>query len=159
MKGTVNCPGCGREIPLRVSPFPTVDCLIRRPTEEGKQGVVLIRRKNPPEGWAIPGGFVDYGESVEDAVRREMKEETNLDLEELEQFHVYSDPERDPRFHTICTLFLARGVGELRAGDDAGDARVFPLDALPPAGDLAFDHHRILNDYLSRRDGPERTGG
>ncbi|MFO7767998.1 MAG: NUDIX hydrolase [bacterium] len=155
MKGTVECPECGAEVPQRRNPFPTVDCLIRRKTGEGAPGVVLIRRKNPPEGWAIPGGFVDYGESVEDAVRREMKEETDLELEELEQFHVYSAPDRDPRFHTICTVFLARGVGELQAGDDAADARVFPLDGLPPAAELAFDHHAILTDYLEWRAGAE----
>jgi ADP-ribose pyrophosphatase YjhB (NUDIX family) len=102
---------------------------------------------------------VDYGESIEDAVRREMKEETNLDLEELEQFHVYSDPDRDPRFHTICTVFLARGVGELQAGDDAGEARTFPLDEIPDEGELAFDHHRIISDYLDWREGPEVPGG
>ena len=152
MKGFAVCPKCGEEIPLRSNPFPTVDCLIRYPDEGGEEGIVLIRRRNPPEGWAIPGGFVDYGESVEDAVRREMKEETNLELEDLEQFHVYSDPNRDPRSHTICTVFLARGRGELRAGDDAGDARVFGPDDLPPAAELAFDHHRILNDYLVQRD-------
>jgi len=100
----------------------------------------------------IPGGFMDYDESVEDAVRREMKEETNLDLEDLEQFGVYSEPDRDPRFHTICTVFVARGKGDLRAGDDAGDARVFGPDELPPPGELAFDHHHILTDYLARRD-------
>jgi 8-oxo-dGTP diphosphatase len=151
MKGVVVCPACGTEVPLRAHPFPTVDCLIRYPDSGGEMGVVLIRRRNPPPGWAIPGGFVDYGESVEAAVRREMKEETNLDLAELEQFHVYSDPDRDPRFHTICTVFLARGVGELRAGDDAGEARVVRLDDLPPPEELAFDHHRILSEYADWR--------
>ena len=155
MKGSIICPDCGAEIPNRTNPFPTVDCLIRFPAEDGRPGLVLIRRKNPPPGWAIPGGFVDYGESIEAAVRREMKEETSLDLAELEQFHVYSDPDRDPRFHTICTLFLARGVGELQAGDDADEARVFPLDRIHEAGELAFDHHRIISDYLAWREGPE----
>jgi 8-oxo-dGTP diphosphatase len=150
MKGVVRCPKCGEEIPLRSHPFPTVDCLITFKAEDGTEGVVLIRRRNPPEGWAIPGGFVDYGESVEDAVRREMKEETNLELDGLELFGVYSDPDRDPRFHTICAVFTARGRGELKAGDDAGDARVCALDALPAPEELAFDHHRILNDYRRR---------
>ena len=151
MKGIVVCPACGTEIPQRINPFPTVDCLIRYPDEEGVMGVVLIKRLNPPPGWAIPGGFVDYGESVEDAVRREMKEETNLELEELEQFHVYSDPERDPRFHSICTVFLARGVGELQAGDDAGEARPGP-----PRVDVWIDStehpspDRIVHDGVIR---------
>lgn len=159
MKGVVVCPDCGAEIPQRINPFPTVDCLIRYPDDEGEMGVVLVKRLNPPPGWAIPGGFVDYGESVEDAVRREMKEETDLELEDLEQFHVYSDPDRDPRFHTICTVFLARGVGELKAGDDAGEARVVRLDDLPPPEELAFDHHAILSDYAAWRLAEEENGG
>jgi 8-oxo-dGTP diphosphatase len=155
MKGAIVCPGCGAEIPLRAHPFPTVDCLIRYPDTSGEMGVVLVRRRNPPPGWAIPGGFVDYGESVEAAVRREMKEETNLELAELEQFHVYSDPDRDPRFHTIGTVFLARGVGELRAGDDAGEAKVVRLEELPPPEEIAFDHHRILSEYAAWRRGSD----
>ncbi len=150
MKGVFRCPECGAETPQRINPFPTADCIIRRPAEDGRQGIVLIWRRNPPVGWAIPGGFVDYGESVEDAVRREMKEETNLELEELELFGVYSDPDRDPRFHTISTVFMARGVGELDPGDDAARARVFPLDKLPAEEEIVFDHNRIISDYLVR---------
>lgn len=153
--GMIHCPACGTEIPQRSNPFPTVDCLIRYPDPAGVMGLVLIERGNPPPGWAIPGGFVEYGESVEDAVRREMMEETGLELEDLEQFHVYSDPDRDPRFHTICAVFLARGRGDLHAGDDAASARVFPLDGLPEVSELAFDHHSILTDYLAwREQGP-----
>ena len=148
MKGTFRCPECGAETPQRRNPFPTADCIIRRPTEDGRTGIVLIWRKNEPVGWAIPGGFVDYGESVEDAVRREMKEETNLELEELELLGVYSEPDRDPRFHTISTVFTARGAGELDAGDDAARAVVFPLDELPDEDEMVFDHYRVISDYL-----------
>ena len=146
MRITETCPCCGHATERFRNPLPTADVIVAI-----GDAVVLIRRKNPPPGWAIPGGFVDYGESVEAAVRREMKEETNLELAELEQFHVYSDPDRDPRFHTICTVFLARGVGELRAGDDAGEARVVRLDELPTPEELAFDHHHILSEYAAWR--------
>ena len=107
---------------------------------------MLIQRRYPPLGWALPGGFVEYGESLEQAARREAKEETGLDLEGLEQFRAYSDPDRDPRRHTVTVVFSAMGIGEARAADDAQSVRVFPLDALPE--DVAFDHRRILQDYL-----------
>ena len=110
-------------------------------------GVVLIKRKNPPFGWALPGGFVDYGESLEDAVVREAKEETNLTLTEIKQFHTYSDPKRDPRFHTIGTVFLAKAKGKPQAGDDAGDLKIVKLNAIAKL-DLAFDHKKILEDYI-----------
>ncbi len=126
------------------NPIPTVDVII-----EVDSGIVLIRRANPPAGWALPGGFIDYGESAEDAARREAREETGLDVALVELFHVYSDPARDPRKHTISTVFIARAGGSPRAGDDAADARVFPLDALPQ--DLAFDHARILREYKRYR--------
>ncbi len=119
----------------------TVDCIIEI---DGK--VVLIRRKNPPYGWAIPGGFVDEGETVEDAVRREMKEETNLSLHNLRQFHVYSDPARDPRGHTVSVVFTATGKGTPRAGDDAKKLSLFLEGSLP--GDITFDHKKILSDYF-----------
>src|SRR3989304_1636029 len=99
------CPDCGTAVPPK-NPFPTVDIIIEI---EGK-GIVLIRRKNPPYGWAIPGGFVDYGESIENAAVREALEETSLKVELLRQFHVYSSPDRDPRFHTISTVFTARAT-------------------------------------------------
>jgi 8-oxo-dGTP diphosphatase len=112
-------------------------------------GVVLIERQNPPRGWAIPGGFVDYGESLEAAAMREAAEETSLQVELIEQFHAYSDPARDPRFHTVTVVFLARARGEPRGADDARRAAVFDPGA-PPAP-LCFDHARILADYLEYR--------
>lgn len=120
----------------------TVDCII----EIGGR-VVLIERRNPPHGWALPGGFVDEGETVEQAVRREMEEETNLSLEELEQFHVYSDPKRDPRGHTVTVVFTAKGKGELRAKDDAKGIGLFTEATLPE--EIAFDHRTILMDYFT----------
>lgn len=113
------------------------------------EGIVLVKRRNPPPGWAIPGGFVDYGESLETAAEREAREETGLDVELLRQFHTYSSPDRDSRFHTITTVYIARGSGELRAGDDAGEAAVFRRDSLPEH--LAFDHGHILRDYFEGR--------
>jgi len=126
------------------NPVPTVDIII-----EHQGGIVLIERRNPPPGWALPGGFIDRGESAEDAAVREAREETGLTLVDLRQFHVYSDPARDPRLHTITTVFVARGVGNLSAGDDAACARVFDPAGLP--GDVAFDHREIITDYISGR--------
>ncbi len=127
---------------LQNGPFSTVDAII-----EINGGVVLIQRSNPPFGFALPGGFVDYNESLEDAVRREMKEETDLDLEGLEQFHTYSQPGRDPRFHTICTVFLAKGKGKPKAGDDAASLKVVKPEEIEKLN-FAFDHKKILKDYL-----------
>jgi len=126
------------------NPVPTVDIIIER-----QGGIVLIERRNPPPGWALPGGFIDRGESAEDAAVREAREETGLTLVDLHQFHVYSDPARDPRLHTITTVFVARGSGNLSAGDDAAGARVFDPAGLP--GDVAFDHREIITDYISGR--------
>ncbi len=117
----------------------TVDIIIRY-----EEGIVLIKRKNPPHGWALPGGFVDYGETLEDAAVREAKEETNLNIYDLKQLHAYSDPSRDPRGHTITVAFSARGQGKLKAADDTKDVRVFAYDNLPK---LVFDHKRIIDDY------------
>ena len=125
------------------NPFPTVDIII-----EVEGGIVLIERKNPPHGWAIPGGFVDYGETVEAAAIREAKEETGLDVELTVLLGVYSDPSRDPRHHTISTVFVAAATGQPVADDDAADAGVFTEDTLPD--DIAFDHSGILADYFSR---------
>lgn len=125
------------------NPLPTVDIII-----ELDQGIVLIERRNPPPGWALPGGFVDYGESLEDAARREAWEETGLIVRLHSQLHTYSDPGRDARGHTISTVFLATASGEPRAGDDAQQAAIFTPANLPP---LAFDHERILRDYFRRR--------
>ncbi|HOS96232.1 MAG TPA: NUDIX hydrolase [Deltaproteobacteria bacterium] len=135
----ITCPNCGHGLSIYRNPVPTVDIIIGY---EG--GIVLVLRKNPPPGWALPGGFVDYGETVEAAAIREAREETGLDLAELRQFGVYSDPGRDPRQHTITTVFTAKGAGVMKAGDDAARVQVFGLEALP---ELAFDHARILGDY------------
>lgn len=126
------------------NPVPTVDIII-----ELRGGVVLIERANEPHGWALPGGFVDYGESLEEAAVREALEETGLRVELQRQMHTYSDPARDPRQHTISTVFVATGHGELRAGDDARGAALFTEDTLPE--ELVFDHRQILEDYFMRR--------
>lgn len=126
------------------NPIPTVDVII-----EYRDGIVLIERKNEPLGWALPGGFVDYGETLESAAVREAKEETGLDVELLRQFHTYSDPSRDARRHTISTIFVAKGTGRLEAADDALNAGVFSEDSAPKR--LAFDHSQILEDYYKRR--------
>ncbi|MCC8193759.1 MAG: NUDIX hydrolase [Deltaproteobacteria bacterium] len=116
-----------------------------------ERGVALVRRKNPPLGWALPGGFVDYGERVEHAAVREAGEETGLVVDLTGLLGVYSDPARDPRMHTISTVFTAaaRNPEAILGGDDAAEARFFPLDALP--SDIAFDHRTILNDFMARR--------
>lgn len=139
---------------LQNGPFSTVDAIIEIPASPsgGNGGIVLIQRSNPPFGFALPGGFVDYNESLEDAVRREMQEETSLDLEELRQFHTYSKPGRDPRFHTICTVFLAKGKGKPKAGDDAASLKVVKLDEIEKLN-FAFDHKKILSDYLKYKKG------
>ena len=129
------------------NPFVTVDIII-----EVGQGIVLIERKNPPHGWALPGGFVDYGESLEQAAVREAKEETLLDIELIEQFHAYSDPSRDPRHHTISTVFIARANGTPKGADDAKRAELFTENALPAP--IVFDHAQILRDYFRYK----RTG-
>lgn len=126
------------------NPFVTVDIII-----EYKGGIILIKRKNPPLGWALPGGFVDYGESLEEAAVREAKEETGLDVELVRQFHTYSQPDRDPRFHTITTVYIAKAVGSLAAGDDAIEAVLFSKNELPH--NIVFDHSKILDDYFNRR--------
>ncbi len=126
------------------NPLITVDAII-----EIDGGIVLIQRKNPPPGWAIPGGFVDYGETLEDAVCREMKEETCLDINLVRQFHTYSDPKRDPRHHTVTTIFIATASGTPEAADDAKDIGIFTRDNLPE--DMAFDHRQILEDYFNKK--------
>ena len=128
----------------RKSPLLTVDLII-----ELNEGIVLIKRKNPPEGWALPGGFVEYGETLEYAAIREAKEETGLDVELMRQFHSYSDPKRDPRHHTVTTVFLAQAAGNAVAGDDAKEVGAFQRDNLPVR--IAFDHRDILNDYFTGR--------
>jgi 8-oxo-dGTP diphosphatase len=139
------CPQCGHRSRRYHNPVPTVDIII----EYRDQGLVLIERGKPPWGWALPGGFVDYGESLEDAARREAREETGLEVDLLGQFHTYSDPRRDPRQHTITTVYVARGRGVPQAGSDARNLTVLAPENLP--GVLAFDHARILADYLQVR--------
>ncbi|MBI4710759.1 MAG: NUDIX hydrolase [Nitrospirae bacterium] len=126
------------------NPLLTVDAII-----EIEDGIILIKRKNPPPGWAIPGGFVDYGETIEDAVIREAKEETGLDIKLIRQLHTYSDPKRDPRHHTVSVIFIAKADGKPKAGDDAKKVGIFTGNSLP--GEIAFDHRQILEDYFSGR--------
>lgn len=130
------------------NPVPTVDIIIELIDRPGHP-IILIERRNPPLGWALPGGFVDYGESVETAAKREAQEEVGLVVELTEQFHVYSDPNRDPRQHTLSVVFLAQAEGTPQAGDDARHLEVFELEQLP--NNLCFDHDRILRDYLRYR--------
>ena len=112
-------------------------------------GIVLIKRRNPPPGWAIPGGFVDVGESVEEAAVREAEEETGLQVELVRQFHVYSDPSRDDRGHTVSVVFVGHANGTPRAASDAAEAGIFAADSLPDQ--IAFDHAEILADYFGGR--------
>ena len=146
MKVKKTCPYCSREFEEYKTPQVTVDIII----EVAGNGIVLIKRKNPPLGWALPGGFVDYNETLENAASREAKEETGLDIVLKGQFRCYSDPGRDPRFHTISTVFVAEAHGKPAGGDDAADAQVFTRDSLPQP--LVFDHKKILEDYFALRD-------
>lgn len=127
------------------TPLLTVDIIIElsRPDTQ----IVLIERRNPPLGWALPGGFVDVGESVEAAARREAKEETGLDVELYHLLGCYSDPARDPRFHTASIVYLATAEGDPVAGDDAANCQCYSINRLPSR--LAFDHDQILHDYLA----------
>lgn len=139
----MECPHCKKTLTVHRNPTPTVDIII---DIDGR--IVLIKRKNPPYGWALPGGFVDYGESYETAALREAKEETGLDVMDLVQMHTYSNPNRDARMHTASTVFTGRATGTPKAGDDAGEVQLFSEHDLP---DLAFDHALILADYFSGR--------
>ncbi len=132
------------------SPAPTVDIII----ELAGGGIVLVQRKFPPHGWAIPGGFVDYGERLATAAVREAREETSLDVTLTELLGCYSDPQRDARRHTISTVFVARAEGQPVAADDAAALGVFTRDTLPAP--LCFDHATILADYFRFRAGGER---
>lgn len=141
--GADSSPGAWRP----VTPVLAADAIIE--PEPGR--VLLIRRKNPPHGWALPGGFVEVGESLEEAVRREITEETGLTIRESVQMHTYSAPGRDPRLPTVTVVFAASASGTPTAGDDAAETRLFALDALPP--DLCFDHRQVLEDYRTIRFG------
>ncbi len=130
-------------------PLPTADVIIETPA-----GIVLVERRYPPLGWAIPGGFIEEGETAASAARREAKEETGLDVELAELFHVYSAPDRDPRHHTLTVVYIARASGQPGGGDDAARARAFPEESLPAK--LAFDHARVLADYFRYKKTGER---
>jgi ADP-ribose pyrophosphatase YjhB (NUDIX family) len=145
MRKTILCPKCKNEIEVYKNPIPTVDIII----EIESKGIVLIKRKNPPYGWALPGGFVDYGESMEEAAVREAKEETDLEVKLIEQFHTYSNPNRDPRHHSVSTVYIAKAKGIPRAKDDAIEIGVFDGSNLPE--EIAFDHRLILGDYFKSR--------
>lgn len=130
------------------NPAPTVDIIIEL-IDRPSRPIVLIERKNEPYGWAIPGGFVDYGESIETTAIREAKEEVSLDVALVEQFYVYSAPERDPRQHTLAIVFIATAKGNPVAADDAKSLGVFEQWEIPQ--NLCFDHDRILQDYWNYR--------
>jgi len=133
------------------NPIPTVDLVIEIQDARGRNGIVLIERRNPPPGWALPGGFVNYGESLESAAVREAYEETSLRVRLIEQLGTYSDPARDPRKHTISTVFIARAQGAPVAGDDAANVGIFTAKDIDFP--LAFDHAQILKDYFARKVG------
>jgi 8-oxo-dGTP diphosphatase len=140
----LTCPKCGTQVNRYRNPFPTVDIII-----EFQDGIVLIERKNPPHGWALPGGFVDYGESLEDAAVREAREETSLEVRNLRLLGCYSDPGRDNRMHTISTVYVANGSGQIQAADDAANVGIYQLENLPEP--LCFDHAAILKDYAAAK--------
>ncbi len=151
MKEFLTCPRCGGEVIRYRNPLPTVDIVIEIKGRGQPGPIVLIERANPPQGWALPGGFVDYGESVEAAARREALEETGLEVELVALIGVYSRPDRDPRFHTQTTVFAAQAAGEPASGSDAAGVALFGLDGLPAP--LCFDHALILEHYRQWRAG------
>lgn len=130
------------------NPIPTVDIIIEL-IDQPNRPIILIERKNTPYGWALPGGFVDYGETVENAASREAQEEVSLSVNLIEQFHVYSNPNRDERKHTMSIVFIATATGKPQAADDAQNVQVFDLWELPK--NLCFDHDKILADYQNHR--------
>ncbi len=130
-----------------VTPLLTVDVIIEMADRPGRP-VVLIERRNPPPGWALPGGFVDVGETLEAAAVREAREETSLDVELKVLLGNYSDPARDTRGHTVSAVYIAEAIGEPLAADDAKDLGLFDPEHCPQ---LAFDHCRIMTDYLHYR--------
>ena len=143
------CPHCNKDISKYDNPSPTTDCIIY----DEEKGVVLIERNNPPLGFALPGGFIDTGESAEHAAIREMKEETGLDVTLLGILGVYSNPERDPRYHTLTITFVAKAqnISMLQAGDDASNAKFYQIDDIPT---LCFDHNVAIEQfkqYLSNK--------
>jgi 8-oxo-dGTP diphosphatase len=141
------CPKCDSEIERFKNPAPTVDIIIH-----AAGSILLVRRANPPHGYALPGGFIDYGESAEQAAVREALEETGLRVRLLGLLGVYSDPKRDPRSHTISSVYVgeAYDLASLQSGDDAADAGFYQLDELPP---LVFDHNKVINDFIEYLEG------
>lgn len=131
------------------TPYLTTDGIIELYEGDIFKGIVLIERNNEPKGLALPGGFVDVGERVEEALIREMKEETNLEVEIRKLLGVYSDPERDPRFHTASVVFVAQAQGQPKGGDDAKTAKLYALEEIP-MDQLVFDHGLIVKEYFSQ---------
>lgn len=161
MEHRVPCPHCGGPVVMYRNPAPTVDIIIHEPG----RGIVLVLRRNEPHGWALPGGFIDYGESAEAAAVREAREETGLEVELTGLVGVYSEPGRDPRHHTLSVVYAATARAESlralpggapQAGDDAAQAHFFALDDLPQP--LAFDHARIITDWAGSAGLTERAG-
>ena len=146
------CPYCGKTVKLFTNPTPTVDVVIYDPVK----GIVLVSRKNEPLGWALPGGFIDYGECAQSAAVREACEETGLDVVLTGLLGVYSDPGRDPRGHTLSVVYtgLAKNPDALQAGDDAAKAAFYLQSALPEP--LVFDHNRIVLDFFQSLDRLQR---
>jgi len=130
------------------TPYLAVDGIVKLFDQKGNfKGIVLIERKNPPVGLALPGGFVEVGETVEEAVKRELFEEINLNFHIERILGVFSDPQRDPRFHVVSVVFVGRAVGEPRASSDAKEAKVFKLEEIP-WDKLVFDHAKILKKFI-----------
>jgi len=142
----ISCPKCKTAVTVFRNPFPTADVVIYT----AGRGIVLVERAKPPHGWALPGGFIEYGESAESAAVREAREETGLDVQLTGLLGVYSKPGRDPRHHTLTVVYTAVTMNPdaLEAGDDAAKAVFYPLDGLPQ--NIAFDHGQIIADFISR---------
>jgi ADP-ribose pyrophosphatase YjhB (NUDIX family) len=144
----LKCPECGAVVSPYRNPALTVDIIIEhRQSEDDTARIIYITRKNEPVGTALPGGFVDYGETVETAAVREAREETGLSVELVALHGVYSAPDRDPRGHTVSVVFIARATGRLAAGDDAES--VFTAPVHKPPDNLVFDHRQIVQDYIN----------
>ena len=152
MRNIRKCQHCGQPVSQYANPFPTADVIIYEPS----QGIVVIKRANVPVGYALPGGFIEEGEFAEEAACREMLEETGLEVGLLGLLGIYSDPDRDPRFHTITAVYVGKpkDASQIAAGDDAAAAAFYPIDKLPSP--LVFDHARILQDFRDYLAG-ERT--
>lgn len=145
------CPACGQAVLRYRNPIPTVDVVIELTDQGDPPPIVLVERANQPLGWALPGGFVEYGETLENTAVREALEETGLAVELVGLLGAYSDPARDRRQHTLSVVYVGRAVGQPVGGDDAASARAFPARGLP--GQLCFDHGKMVEDYLNWREG------